>query len=243
MATGRVYIVGAGPGAPDLLTLRADRLIREAHVVLYDALVSPEILSRIPAQAEKVYVGKRSANHHLAQQAINQLLISYAKKGLDTLRLKGGDPYVFGRGGEEVEDLIEANIPFEVVPGITAASGCASYAGIPLTHRNYSQSVRMITAHQKNGKLDLPWKELVSPNQTLVFYMGLSGLSRICSQLIANGAEASLPVALVSKGTTEHQQVLRGTLSTLPELQDIKKLPAPTLIIVGAVAALDLSSH
>jgi len=242
MKTGRVYIVGAGPGDPDLLTLKADRLIRKADVVLYDALVSPDILSRIPEHTETIYVGKRSASHQLPQQDINQLLISYANKGLNTLRLKGGDPYIFGRGGEEVEDLIKANISFEVVPGITAASGCASYAGIPLTHRDYSQSVRLITAHHQHDGTDLPWNELVAPNQTLVFYMGLSGLSRICHQLIHHGANPSLPVALVSKGTTREQQVLRGTLSTLPDEQARQNLPAPTLIIIGKVAALDLSN-
>lgn len=235
---GEVYLVGAGPGDPDLLTFKALRLMQQADVVLHDRLVSQPVLDLCRRDADFVYVGKARSDHAVPQEGINQLLVDYAKKGRRVLRLKGGDPFIFGRGGEEIEELSEAGVPFQVVPGITAAAGCSSYAGIPLTHRDYAQSVRFVTGHLKNNTTDLPWAELVHDNQTVVFYMGLMGLPVICEQLIAHGMGKDTPMALVQKGTTREQKVVVGTLETMVEI--IKKQPvsAPTLIIVGHVVPL-----
>ncbi len=233
--TGEVYLVGAGPGDPDLLTLRALQLMQKAEVILYDNLVSPRVLDRVRRDADMEFVGKRSGYKSTNQEDINDLLVRLAKQGKRVLRLKGGDPFIFGRGGEEIQKLIDEKIPFQVVPGITAASGCAAYAGIPLTHRDLSQSVRFVTGHPKDGKVDLPWQEFTHPMETVVFYMGLGGLATICKQLMKAGRDASTPVAIVSKGTTPEQQVLKGTLESMPGLVARTQIQTPTLIIVGEV--------
>ncbi|EOI7590103.1 siroheme synthase CysG [Acinetobacter baumannii] len=235
---GEVYLVGAGPGDPELITLKALRLMQQADVVIYDRLVSAPILELCRRDATKIYVGKARSNHSVPQEGINALLVDYAKKGKRVCRLKGGDPFIFGRGGEEIQELFQAGVPFQVVPGITAASGCSAYAGIPLTHRDYAQSVRFLTGHLKEGSPELPWNELVYENQTLVLYMGLVGLERICEQLIAHGQRPDMPVALISKGTTPEQKVVVGSLADIASKVTEHQIHAPTLTIFGEVVRL-----
>jgi uroporphyrin-III C-methyltransferase/precorrin-2 dehydrogenase/sirohydrochlorin ferrochelatase len=235
---GEVYLVGAGPGDPDLLTLKALRLMHKADIVLYDRLVSKEIMARLRPDAEKIHVGKQRQNHPVPQEEINELLIKHARAGKKVLRLKGGDPFIFGRGGEELARLAEAHIPFQIVPGITAASGCASYAGIPLTHRDHAQSVQFVAGHMKDGELDLQWEQLIAPQQTLVFYMALVSLELICEQLIARGKDRDTPVAVVQQGTTNNQRVVEGNLANIAERVAASELQAPTITIIGEVVRL-----
>ena len=238
LSLGEVYLVGAGPGDPDLLTFRALRLMQQADVVLYDRLVSDEVLDKVRRESELIFVGKGRNIYSIDQDNINQSLVELAKQGKRVLRLKGGDPCIFGRGGEELEYLVAHGVSFQVVPGITAASGCASYAGIPLTHRDHAQSVRFITGHRVGGELNLDWQQYVKPGQTLVFYMGLNGLEAICNKLLEYGASADLPVALIEKGTRRDQRVFCGTLADLPATVRAAGAEAPTLIIVGTVVSL-----
>ena len=235
---GEVYLVGAGPGDPDLMTFKAVRLLQSADVVLYDRLVSAPIVELARRDAERIYVGKRRADHSLPQGQINQILLRLAQEGKRVVRLKGGDPFIFGRGGEEIELLAQHGVPFQVVPGITAASGVACYAGIPLTHRDHAQSVRFVAGHLKDGSLDHDWTQFSSTTETLVFYMGLLGLPTICEQLQAHGRAPETPVALVERGTMVEQRVRVGTLATMADLAALDPARAPTLIIVGEVVRL-----
>jgi len=236
--SGEVCLVGAGPGDPDLLTLKALRMLQRADVILYDRLVAPAILDRGRRDARRIYVGKARSEHSLPQGEINQLLVDLARQGLRVVRLKGGDPFIFGRGGEEIALLARNRIPFQVVPGITAANGAACYAGIPLTHRDHAQSVRFIAGHLKDGTLDHDWRQFLSETETLVFYMGLVGLPMICEQLQRHGRAPETPIALVERASTPEQRVHIGTLATMPGIVARERPRAPTLILVGSVVSL-----
>lgn len=243
-ASGRVYLVGAGPGDPELLTLRAARLLARADVLVYDNLVSDGVLALANPRAERIYAGKRRNEHTLRQEQINALLVQLAREGKRVVRLKGGDPFVFGRGGEEMQELAAHGVDFEVVPGITAACGVASYAGIPLTHRDHAQVAMFVTGHLKEGSVaDLDWDALVRPNQTVVIYMGLNALPDICRQLMAHGAPSTRPIAAVQHGTLATQQVLTGTLADLPAKVATSGFTSPSLLIVGDVVKLHGSLH
>lgn len=235
---GEVYLVGAGPGDPDLLTIKALRLMQQADVVVYDRLVSDQIYQLLRDDVEKIYAGKGPSQHAMSQNQINQLLVDLAHQGKKVLRLKGGDPFVFGRGGEEIATLLDEGIPFQVVPGITAALGCAAYSGIPLTHRDYAQSCIFVTGHRQDGTVNLDWELLARPSQTLVFYMGLLGLEEICKALIKHGMSAQTMVALIMRGTLADQKVLVGNLSNIADLVTTENIKPPTLVIVGEVVKL-----
>lgn len=236
--TGEVYLVGAGPGDPELLTLKALRLMQQADVVVHDRLVSPEIMALLPADAEKIYAGKERSRHTMAQESINDLLVRRALEGCRVLRLKGGDPFIFGRGGEEIETLFDNHVRFQIVPGVTAASGCAAYAGIPLTHRDFAHTCVFATGHLRGGDVDLDWKMLARPKQTLIFYMGLQRLEHICSRLIAHGLPADTPAALITRGTTPSQKIVVGEVGELAEKVVASAVKPPTLVIVGKVVGL-----
>lgn len=237
-APGTVYLVGGGPGNPELLTLRAARLIASVDAIVYDNLVGKGIVDLIPAETERIYVGKQAGNHTLPQEEINTLLVRLALAGKNVVRLKGGDPFIFGRGGEEIEELLQHGVHFEVVPGVTAASGMAAYAGIPLTHRDYAQACIFVTGHLKDGSVDLDWPALARPRQTIVIYMGIGALPEICRQLTAHGLATSTPAAVVQNATLGQQRVVNGDLATLPAKVMASGIIPPALIVVGEVVRL-----
>ncbi|MEF8980631.1 MAG: uroporphyrinogen-III C-methyltransferase [Thiohalorhabdus sp.] len=235
---GRVDLVGAGPGDPGLLTLDAAMALERAEVLLHDRLIPESILAMANPEAERVYVGKARANHHYRQADLNGLMVARARDGRYVVRLKGGDPFVFGRGGEEAEALVAEGVPVRVIPGVTAAGGCAAYAGIPLTHRDHAYRCQFVTAHRRGGGTELDWAALVQPQQTLVVYMGLNGLDRVCAEMVTAGAPATMPGALVEQGTLDAQRVITGTLADLPERVSDSAIQSPALLIVGEVVRL-----
>jgi uroporphyrin-III C-methyltransferase/precorrin-2 dehydrogenase/sirohydrochlorin ferrochelatase len=235
---GEVYLVGTGPGDPDLLTFRALRLMQQTDVVLYDRLIGDGILNLVRRDAERIYVGKLKDNHTVPQEEIGEMLIDLARQGKRVLRLKGGDPFMFGRGGEEIEALSENGIAFQVIPGVTAANGCAAYAGIPLTHRDHAQACVFVTGHEKDGELKLNWKSLIQPRQTVVLYMGLSSLGAITSGFLENGADPATPAAVIENGTRAGQRVITGTLESLLGKTTRAEVKSPAMIIIGSVVTL-----
>lgn len=235
---GKVWLVGAGPGNPELLTVKAARLIAQADALVFDHLVSNDIMDMARPDARRIYAGKEASNHTLPQDSINQLLVDLANEGLSVVRLKGGDPFIFGRGGEELETLAASGIPFEVVPGITAAAGCAAYAGFPLTHRDHAQAVTFVTGHLKDGTVNLDWPALSRPRQTVVFYMGIGAAAEICRQMINHGLPSLTPAAVIRNGTQPDQQTVLATLGTLPQRIAETGIKPPALIVVGSVTKL-----
>ena len=235
---GKVWLVGAGPGDPELLTLKAARLIAQADALVYDHLVGEGIVDLARSDARRIYAGKEASNHTLPQGAINSLLVELAREGLSVVRLKGGDPFIFGRGGEELETLVASGIPFEVVPGVTAAAGCAAYGGFPLTHRDHAQALTFVTGHLKDGTVNLDWSALARPNQTVVFYMGIGAVTEICRQMMAHGLPSMTPAAVVRNGTLPTQHTLLATLGTLPHRIAEAGIKPPALIVVGSVVGL-----
>ena len=238
LEAGKVWLIGAGPGDPDLLTVKAARLIARADVLVFDHLVGDGIMDLARPDARRIYAGKEASNHTLPQAAINKLLVDLAREGLAVVRLKGGDPFIFGRGGEELETLAASCIPFEVVPGVTAASGCAAYSGFPLTHRDHAQAVTFVTGHLKDHTVNLDWPALARPNQTVVFYMGIGAAEEICRQMISHGLPPQTPAAVVRNGTLPTQQSLLATLETLPQRIEQAGITPPALIVVGSVVNL-----
>ncbi len=235
---GKVWLVGAGPGDPDLLTIKAARLIAQADAIVYDHLVGKGIMDLARPDARVIYAGKEASKHTLPQDSINLLLVDLAREGLSVVRLKGGDPFIFGRGGEELETLVASSIPFEVIPGVTAAAGCAAYAGFPLTHRDHAQSVTFVTGHLKDGTVNLDWPALARPKQTVVFYMGIGAAEEICRQMISHGLPSLTPAAVVRNGTQADQRTLLATLGTLPHAIVESGITPPALIVVGSVVNL-----
>lgn len=239
MAKGKVWLVGAGPGDAELLTKKAERVLNMADVIVYDALVGQAVIAGLPETAEKVYVGKRSSHHAMPQEEISRLLVSYAERGKNVVRLKGGDPFLFGRGGEEIEELLAGGIDYEVVPGITSALAVPAYNGIPVTHRDYCSSLHIITGHKRQGKsLELDYEALCRMEGTLVFLMGVASAPEICHGLIAAGMDPQMPAALLSQGTTAGQQKLVSTVAELPQRMEKEKLPTPAILLIGKVCAL-----
>jgi uroporphyrin-III C-methyltransferase len=238
LETGKVWLIGAGPGDPDLLTVKAARLIAQADALVFDHLVGSSIMDLARPDARRIYAGKEASKHTLPQDSINQLLVELANEGLSVVRLKGGDPFIFGRGGEELETLVASNIPFEVIPGVTAAAGCAAYSGFPLTHRDHAQAVTFVTGHLKDGTVNLDWPALARPKQTIVFYMGIGAVTEICRQMINHGLPSMTPAAVVRNGTLPNQQTLLATLGTLPHRIAESGIKPPALIIIGSVVNL-----
>ena len=236
--TGEVYLVGGGPGDPDLLTFRALRLMQQADVVLYDRLVAPGIVELARKEAQRIYVGKQSDSHTVSQSELNSMMVTLAQQGKRVLRLKGGDPFIFGRGGEEIEELSSAGIPFQVVPGITAAAGCASYAGIPLTHRDYAHSCLFVTGHLKDGKLSFNWDALLQPKQTVAIYMGVKGIDVLQKNLLEQGMAPDMPAAIIQQGTTPNQKVFVGKVGTLTQTVADNEIKPPSMIVIGEVVKL-----
>lgn len=238
LEAGKVWLIGAGPGDPDLLTVKAARLVARADALVYDHLVGKGIMDLARSDARLIYAGKEASNHTLPQGSINQLLVDLAREGLSVVRLKGGDPFIFGRGGEELETLVASGIPFEVIPGVTAAAGCAAYSGFPLTHRDHAQALTFVTGHLKDGSVNLDWTALARPCHTIVFYMGIGAAAEICRQMIFHGLPPTTPAAVVRNGTLPDQQTLLATLGTLPERIIESEIKPPALIIVGSVVSL-----
>lgn len=241
MRNGKVFICGAGPGDPKLITVRAAELLKTCDVILYDRLVNKEIIDQIPSTAEKIYVGRMVGDPTTHQDRTNELMLNYAKNGKNVLRLKGGDPFIFGRGAEEAEFLVKHRIKYEIVPGITSAIASPAYAGIPLTHRKYSSSVAIVTGHEDAGKDEavVRWNSLAGAVDTIVVLMGIAQLEQISNDLIKSGMKNDTEVAIVENGTTDKQKIIRGTIQTIPSIAEKAQVKPPAVIVIGKVASLD----